>query len=168
MQQKIPVLLWYVLTAVLLAVVWWFFSWRYPSIVAEFPSLNCHIEEQSCLSQFEGAELRVSLQPTSVDGEIYSLQTIPVTVQLTGLEASKVEIDLEGISEYMGLIRQTLTHSGSEVDGGTFNGELFIPTCVQQTMQWRASVLIHTSQGIYRSVYLFDSLQSSEANNEAQ
>jgi hypothetical protein len=79
------------------------------------------------------------------------VQPLQLQVELTGLEAKRVQVDFSGVDMNMGFNRPNLEHQG----GGRFAGEARLPVCVRDAMEWEARVLIQTDAGLISAPFRF-------------
>ncbi|NJD24215.1 MAG: hypothetical protein FIB06_02310 [Betaproteobacteria bacterium] len=102
------------------------------------PEPGCDLQRAACAANVAGGG-RIAVDS--------SLRPIPlakpfrIDVNVTGLEARRVEVDFAGVDMNMGLIRPALHAEG----GGRFAAELSLPVCITGAMDWQATVLVETA-----------------------
>jgi hypothetical protein len=103
------------------------------------PVPGCDLNQAACTAEMAGGgrvELAIAPHPIPV------IRPLKATVSLTGMTASKVEVDFAGVAMDMGLNRITLLPAGN----GSYAGETTIPVCVTGRMLWRATVVVETDR----------------------
>jgi hypothetical protein len=114
------------------------------------PAAGCDLNRQSCLAEMPEdrgrIELAIAPHPVPV------VQPLKITVTLTNLAASQVEVDFAGVDMNMGFNRLTLVPVGT----GKFTGESTIPVCVTGRMSWRATVIVTTERARIAAPFLFE------------
>lgn len=99
------------------------------------PDPTCDLQRQACAVALpEGGRLEVSFGTRPVP----LVKPFALAVRVSGMEASRVEIDFEGAEMKMGLNRPLLKAAGD----GRFIGEATLPVCVTGAMEWQATVLV--------------------------
>lgn len=101
------------------------------------PEAGCDLHKQACAAQLPDGgrvELSSSVLP------IPMVKPFKVQVAVSGLKASRVEVDFTGIDMNMGLNRPVLVDQGS----GRFVAEANLPVCITGEMDWQATVLIES------------------------
>jgi hypothetical protein len=120
-----------------------------PHVVATAPlDPACDLRQGPCTSTLpSGATVRFGLEPRFIP----LLEPVRIDVEVLGLNALGVEVDFAGVDMNMGYNRPTLAARGD----GRFAGEVTIPVCVRNRMEWEAKVLIRTSAGLMAAPYRF-------------
>lgn len=98
----------------------------------------CDLQRQACAVDLPGGGrmvLQLSPQP------IPMVKPFQVEVTLTGVAASRVEVDFIGIDMNMGLNRPLLAAQGD----GRYLGEATLPVCITGLMDWQSTVLLETA-----------------------
>lgn len=101
------------------------------------PVDGCELNKEACHADVPGGgriELSIAPHPIPV------VKPLQVSVSLTGVEASKVEIDFDGVTMNMGYNRKTLDARGD----GNFSGDAMLPVCVTGSMLWQVTLLVET------------------------
>ena len=108
----------------------------------------CDLRTAPCTGKLtDGGRITFGIKP----------QTIPVitplefAVQLEGIDAHEVEVDLQGVGMNMGFNRPKLAARG----GGEYAGNGMIPVCIRDAMEWEAKVLVYTDAGIVAAPFRF-------------
>ena len=113
------------------------------------PPAGCDLNKQSCAADLPGGgrvELSITPHPIPV------VMPLLVDVKLSGVEASKVEIDFAGVTMNMGYNRKTLDARGD----GNFSGDAMLPVCITGRMAWRATLLVETDRQRIAVPFLFE------------
>jgi hypothetical protein len=101
------------------------------------PEAGCNLEKSSCSAALpDGGRIHLSLSPSPIPVS----SPLDMTVEVSGLEADKVEIDFAGVSMNMGFNRPILAAAGP----GRFAGRTTLPVCVTGRMEWQATVLVES------------------------
>jgi hypothetical protein len=109
---------------------------------------DCDLRKAPCESLInDEVEVIFSIEPR----DIPLVTPLKLEVEISGVDADRVEVDFAGVDMNMGYNRVAL-QSGS---GGHFAGEGMIPVCVMDSMIWEAKVLISTKQGLLSAPYRF-------------
>lgn len=117
--------------------------------VIELPhNPNCNLRKGPCVSELPGGG-RVSF--AIAPRHIPPLEPLQLAVDLEGIAARKVEVDFSGTDMFMGFNRVSL----QEGPAGRFVGEGTLSVCVRRAMEWQASVLIETDEGVLSVPFRF-------------
>lgn len=109
---------------------------------------TCDLRRAPCDSTLpNGATVRFGLEPRTIP----LLEPVKIDVEVRGLNALGVEVDFAGVDMNMGYSRPALASQGD----GRFSGEVTIPVCVRNRMEWEAKVLVRTSAGLMAAPYRF-------------
>ncbi len=103
------------------------------------PVAGCELNKQACHAAVSGGgriELSIAPHPIPV------VMPLQISVSLSGIKASKVEIDFAGVSMNMGYNRKTLDARGE----GNYSGDAMLPVCITGSMLWRVTLLVETRQ----------------------
>jgi len=99
------------------------------------PDPGCDLQQAPCVATLpEGGRLRLALTPRPIP----VTRPIDVAVEIEGLRADRVTVDLAGVDMSMGYNRQTLQSDGA----GKFSSRATLPVCVTGRMLWQATVLV--------------------------
>ncbi|WP_228716939.1 hypothetical protein [Billgrantia pellis] len=117
-------------------------------------TLPCDLPAAACSASLGGAR-RLTL---SIDapGGIRALDPLPLRVEVTGVDAQSVRVDLIGRDMDMGLHRFPLEAE----DGGRFEGVVQVPICTESVMAWQAEVVVTTPEGRLGSRFDFSAKRS--------
>lgn len=108
----------------------------------------CDLRAGACTTELAGGgRVTFSIEPR----EIPVMRPLQLQVNIEGVDAESVEVDLSGADMYMGLNRAGLTRS----EDGSFGGESIIPVCIRDAMEWEAKVMVNTSRGLFVAPYRF-------------
>lgn len=121
----------------------------HPELVAEAPlDPGCDLRAGPCTGTLPGGgRIRFGIVPR----EIPVIQPLKFQVDVEGLDAREVEVDLQGVDMNMGYNRPKLSASGK----GHFEGDAVIPVCVRDAMEWEARVLVRTDRGLVAAPFRF-------------
>ncbi|QJQ95474.1 MULTISPECIES: hypothetical protein [Halomonadaceae] len=117
------------------------------------PSSSCDLHQAPCEAAL-GLQARLSL---SLEGELSPLAILPMEVRLSGVHADAVTVELVGRNMSMGINRFPLEALGN----GIFRGEGQIGICTEESMPWRAQVIIETPAGRKGSWFDFEVKRSA-------
>jgi hypothetical protein len=170
-KDKQSIWLWCLWVGVLMLLGYGFYEyqrWINPPTVQSVEAIECNTINQDCVALFDEGTL--SFQMQSAHEQIFALDTVLMQVKLPqNFEpTAKVQIDLVGIDEDMGLLRSHLT----PLEDGTYQADVFIPICVHAEMRWQARVMVKQRSGIYQasfnftSVYRLDGQENKESDHE--
>ncbi len=110
---------------------------------------GCDLQRRTCSAALpQGGRLEFSITPRPIP----VLQSLRVEVDLSGVEAKKVEVDFAGESMNMGFNRSQLAPAG----GGRHVGETSLPVCVSGRMTWVATVIVETERQRIAVPFRFD------------
>lgn len=119
--------------------------------VAAVAEAGCDLHRQPCAAQLPDSgriELGISPRP------IPMVAPFQAEVRVTGIKASKVEIDFAGVDMNMGYNRPALVQAAD----GSFRGEALLPVCVTGKMAWQATVLVESDTARIAAPFRFNSL----------
>jgi hypothetical protein len=95
----------------------------------------------------DGGKIRFGIVPR----EIPVIKPLKFQVDVEGIDAREVEVDLQGVDMNMGYNRPKL----GKLDDGHFEGQAIIPVCVRDAMEWEARVLVRTDSGLVAAPFRF-------------
>lgn len=100
---------------------------------------TCDLHKESCSTGRGGLELSLDLgsQPVPI------AKNFIATVNLSGIQPTKVELDITGVNMYMGFNRVAL----KEVGEGVYQGNSMLAFCTNEKMIWQVGVLLHLEDG---------------------
>lgn len=116
------------------------------------PDPTCDLKTTLCTSVLPKGE-KVSFAITPKD--IPLLHPLTLEVITEGIKVSKVEVDIAGLTMDMGYNRTTLNTTTKN----NFKGSTTIPICIRNKMDWQASVLLQTNQGLISVPFHFQTLK---------
>ena len=100
---------------------------------------DCDLHSSDCSSVFtEGGTATLSIEPR----EIPLLQPLKVALSLRDINASSVQLNIIGLNMDMGINSNVLLPSPSNKQ--RFTGEIILPVCSMQRMEWEAQAIITT------------------------
>ncbi|MGE5493090.1 MAG: hypothetical protein ACM31P_17585 [Actinomycetota bacterium] len=103
------------------------------------PAPGCDLQRAPCEATLPGGgTVRFSITPRPIP----MVAPLQLEAEVTGREASKVEVDFAGVDMNMGLNRPQLQAAG----GGRFTGQGTLPVCVTGTMDWQATLVVETDR----------------------
>lgn len=103
------------------------------------PEAGCDLNHQVCPASLPGGgriELSSSVQPVPL------VKPFQILLNISGLEASRVEVDFAGVDMNMGLNRPLLQDQGN----GRYVAEVTLPVCITGQMDWQVTVLIESGR----------------------
>ena len=110
---------------------------------------TCNPSEQACLVTLPGGgQFEFSVDPRPIP----TLQPFTMQIEVSGIQADKVEIDFTGVGMNMGYNRPQL----KAVLPGRFEGRASLPVCVTGTMEWRATVLLESGRKVISAPFQFN------------
>ncbi len=116
------------------------------------PDPNCDLRTAMCTSVLpKGAKVSFAITPK----DIPLLQPLTLEVITKGMKISKVEVDIAGLTMDMGYNRTTLNTTTKN----HFKGNTTIPICIRNKMDWQASILLQTNQGLINVPFHFQTLK---------
>jgi hypothetical protein len=128
--------------------------WRWqqpPQIVRGAVARDCDLNRAPCEATFPGgARLRVSINPRPIP----LITPVAVEVQLVGLRAESVQIDLNSPDMNMGYNRHMLTPRSD----GVFVGHTVLPVCVRDRMTWQLQATARTPRGPLGAIFEFETV----------
>jgi hypothetical protein len=131
-----------------------FLLWQWaqpPRLVNGTVQNGCDLNLGPCLATFPGGGvLRVNVTPRPIP----LLTPVTVEVQVSGLSAESVDIDLNSPDMYMGYNRHTLAPRND----GRFVGRTVLPVCVRDRMLWQLQVTARTRQGALGARFEFETV----------
>lgn len=122
-----------------------------PPIVRGTVASTCDLNHAPCEATFPGGgRLRVSVTPRPIP----LITPVTVEVQLIGLHAGSVQIDLNSPDMNMGYNRHELFRQ----DGERFVGRAVLPVCVRDRMTWQLQATARTPTGPVGAVFEFETV----------
>ncbi len=125
----------------------------FPPVVAIAPLVpSCDLRRGPCTGSLpEGGKVRFGIEPRSLP----VLQPLALRVRIEGLGARAVEVDFAGTDMNMGYNRVQL-----EAGSGDWQGQVTLPICVRNRMNWEAKVLLTTDLGLMAVPFRFTTFSS--------
>lgn len=105
---------------------------------------ECNLHQQACQSRQGEASVTLTIAPQPIP----VAKPLNVTVNLSGMTAEKVELDISGINMYMGYNRSALQAEAPNV----FRGTAMLAFCTNEVMLWQLTVLVHQADGQVRQI----------------
>ena len=126
----------------------------FPQVVAIAPLVtSCDLRQGPCTGSLpEGGKVRFEIEPRSLP----LLQPLALSVRIEGLGARAVEVDFAGTDMNMGYNRVQLEAAAS----GDWQGQVILPTCVRNRMNWEAKVFVTTDLGLMAVPFRFATYSS--------
>jgi len=122
-----------------------------PSIVSGAVAHGCDLNRSPCEATFPGGgRLRVSVTPRPIP----LITPVTVEVQLIGLKAESVQIDLNSPDMNMGYNRHVLVPRSD----GVFAGHTVLPVCVRDRMTWQLQATARTPSGPVGANFEFETV----------
>ena len=121
----------------------------HPELVAEAPlDPECDLRAGPCTGILpDGGRISFAITPR----DIPVIKPLRFQVELEDVDASGVEVDLQGVDMNMGYNRPRLDARGE----GHFEGDAIIPVCVRDAMEWEARVLVRSDKGTVAAPFRF-------------
>lgn len=117
---------------------------------------NCDLQTAACSAEFAGGiRLRFSISPRPIP----LIEPIELRVEVEGLDAEAVMVDIQGLNYNMGFNRPKLNAVGER----SFVGSSILPVCSLYKMDWEARVLVATAKGIYAAPFRFFTVRQAES-----
>ncbi len=150
--------LWYAMLAVLalsLGAVYYHFKDYFKPKAAQTLDWDseCDLRSGSCELQLPGGG---SVQFEITPKNIPLLKPMALDVTVTGEAVDSVEVDFAGVSMNMGFNRTRL----KAADAGKFSGNITLPVCVRNSMEWEADVMLKTDAGIIVAPFRFETIKN--------
>jgi len=124
-----------------------------PQIVHGAVARDCDLNRTPCEASFPGGgRLRVSVTPRPIP----LITPVTVEVQLIGLRADSVQIDLNSPDMNMGYNRHVLVPRSD----GVFVGRTVLPVCVRDRMTWQLQATVRTPSGPVGATFEFETVVS--------
>lgn len=100
-------------------------------------AMQCDLNLGQCRASAQGKSISLAFSPTPVP----LLKPLQLEARLTGFNAQpeQLQLVLEGLNMYMGMQRTWLKPNA---DFTQYQGVLQIPSCQEQNMQWKVTVLL--------------------------
>ena len=115
------------------------------TVTATVPS--CDLQIGPCAARLaDGRGVILTMSPRPV----VALKPVHVRVRVAGVRASRVVIDFTGVNMEMGFNRFVL-----KPDGAAYAGQAILPVCTRSRMQWRAEVLVQSTEGVLAFPFRF-------------
>lgn len=127
----------------------------FPPVVAIAPLVpGCDLRQGPCTASLPvGGTVRFEIEPRSLP----VLQPLALSIRIEGLGVSVVEVDFAGTDMNMGYNRVQLEAAAS----GDWQGQVVLPTCVRNRMNWEAKVLLTTDFGLMAAPFRFTTFTST-------
>ncbi|MFK5984071.1 MAG: hypothetical protein QM479_01415 [Pseudomonadota bacterium] len=110
---------------------------------------NCDLNLQQCQSKIQNVgEVNFSILPTPIP--LVSDLSLSVNTDIKNIK--QVVVDFKGIDMEMGPNKVILKQQAD----GSYTGKGMLPVCIRYSMNWKASVYIESSEGLYMAPYLFE------------
>lgn len=111
---------------------------------------NCDLHTSDCNAHSSVGDKSLSL--ALLPRQIPLMKELLVQTRPQGFtDISKMQVIVEGINMYMGYQSATLMPDTS----GSWSGQLVLPVCTLETMEWQARVEITTTDGFYQARFPF-------------
>jgi hypothetical protein len=125
----------------------------HPEVVRVAPlDPQCDLRAGPCTGLVPGGgRITFAIKPK----DIPVVKPLDFEVSVEGMEASGVEVDLQGVDMNMGFNRPKLAARGE----GRYSGGGMIPVCIRDAMEWEAKVLVYTGDGIIAAPFRFITVQ---------
>jgi hypothetical protein len=122
-----------------------------PQIVSGAVAHDCDLNRAPCEASFPGGgRLRISVSPRPIP----LITPVTVEVQLFGLHAEAVQIDLNSPDMNMGYNRHQLARKSGE----RFVGHTLLPVCIRDRMTWQLQATARTAEGPLGAIFQFETV----------
>jgi hypothetical protein len=112
---------------------------------------GCDLHKRACSAQVPGGgRIELSIAPRPIP----MVTPLQVEVKVSGIEATKVEVDFAGVDMNMGFNRPELAAAGP----GRFASEAMLPVCVTGKMAWQATVVVEAGRSRIAAPFRFNSV----------
>ena len=108
----------------------------------------CDVRTSPCIAYRDQMEILFAIDSTTLD----SSHPIDLRVELKGLNADKVEVELQGRDMFMG----QNTYKLIQHEDGSYRAEGRLPVCTTDLMTWRATVRVNEGQKLTGGTFDFD------------
>ncbi len=141
-----------VLFALTVAGVWYRWGWVPPErIHTLMPEPGCDLHRGPCeAAEAGGGRIGLSITPRPIP----VLDELQLAVTVQGVEAEAVEVWFTGVDVDMGLLRYSLSETGT----GVFRGRAWLSVCSQRQMTWQVQVRVDGPQGLVLAPFRFDTV----------
>ncbi len=120
-----------------------------PKTDVALPLSSCDPGRQPCMATLpDGTQLEFSIDPRPIP----ALKPLQVQATFRGGDVRKVEVDFAGTEMKMGYNRPQLER---QADGMHFRGQASLPICITGTMEWQATLLVHTAMAVVAVPFRF-------------
>lgn len=119
------------------------------AVTATVPS--CDLQVGPCAAWLaDGRGVILTLSPRPVE----ALKPMQVRVRMAGVRASRVVINFTGVNMEMGFNRFVLKR-----DRAAYAGQAILPVCSRSRMEWRAEVLVQSTDGVLAFPFRFSTVR---------
>ena len=108
---------------------------------------DCDLRAGACRRAVAGGWVSLSITPRTIP----LMQPLHLSVEIDGLVAHAVQVEIRGLNMDMGLNRTLL----QGIQDGRWEGETILPICSQRRMQWEAAVRLD-GDGRFEVPFVFD------------
>jgi hypothetical protein len=125
------------------------YDWLFPRATQTAAGeAGCDLHSGPCTARLpDGGEITLSITPRPIP----ALAPLMAEVQVKGLAATSVTLDINGVTMNMGLFRTALK---ATEDGG-WRGKTGLPVCTTSKMDWLADVQVKTADGLVSAPFSF-------------
>lgn len=127
--------------AILMSALIW--HWMQPvsqtkAQILTMPS-QCQLHTGDCIIEQDGIRIGLSITPQPIP----IAKSLSVSAEIEGVEAAKVQLDINGSNMYMGYNRVSLAHT----EDNLWQGKSILSFCTIDEMQWQLTLLIDLVDG---------------------
>ena len=109
---------------------------------------SCDLHQGPCITKLkDGRQVNFSIEPRPIP----LVQPLKLQVELVGMEAESVAVDINGVDMNMGINRPQLQRES----GQRYSGEGMLSVCIRDSMEWEAKVLLDTDEGLISVPFRF-------------
>jgi hypothetical protein len=128
-------------SAILISALTWY--WIQPTAqintrILTMPS-HCQLHTGDCVIEQDGISVRLTISPQPIP----IAKALNVTADIQGVDAIKVQLDINGSNMYMGYNRVSLTQTATN----EWQGKSILSFCTIDEMQWQLTLLIDLADG---------------------
>ncbi len=117
------------------------------------PSNQCSLHKGACdVSTPAGGKITLSITPRPIP----LVKEIQINVTTQSIDTQSVKVDFKGTTIKMTPNLVTLVQQSKS----TYTGQGLLPICIRNSMEWQATVIIQTDEGIIKAPFLFTTFKN--------
>jgi hypothetical protein len=131
------------------ATVFWWLGVAHETTIPLALNTPCDLSSGGCQASLNNKTVSLNITPKPIP----IMQPIQVDIDTTDFESlSEVGINVEGVNMFMGYQVASLSPTSAH----HWQGSFILPICTQTQMQWKATLTLRSSQGIFQAEYPFN------------